>query len=193
MDTNPEPRKGIGCAAWAVLAGVLIILAMMLFPQLSSLHGVSRRANCLSNLKILGLGIAMYADLNQDRLPMDAANPTLAGSLRMMSNTLPSVRILACPTAVSKRIVRPAEDWSSLTAKNISYMYVPNLIWQSNVDLMVALDKTDCVHSNCQWPASGNHGDAGGNILFNDGHVSFYVRLSADLKDKDGVERFLSP
>ena len=124
---------------------------------------------------------------------MDASNATLVGSLRMMSNTLSSVRVLTCPTAIDKRIVRPAEDWSRLTAKNISYTYVPNLTKNSNPDAIVALDRTDCVHSNCQWPATGNHGDAGGNVLFNDGHTSFMVRLPADLKDKDGTERFLSP
>jgi hypothetical protein len=100
-----------------------------------------------------------------------------------------STKILVCPsTAISC-----AYDWSNLIPQNISYTYVPNLTTNAKPDAVVALDKTDCVHSNCQWPAGGNHGTAGGNVLFVDIHVSFNVRLPADLKDKDGTERFLSP
>jgi len=159
MDTNPEPRRGASLAEW-------VALVMLLWPQGSRVRGMSLRTDCLSNLKQIGLSMAIYAEDNQGRFPMDAANPTQAGSLRMMSNTLTSVRILACPAAVIKRRLRPAEEWSSLTARNISYMYVPNLAINANPDAIVALDKTDCVHAGCNWPRTGNHGDTGGNILF---------------------------
>jgi prepilin-type processing-associated H-X9-DG protein len=188
METNPEPRKGIGCAAWVVLAVVLIVLVMMLLPG-GGAREKAPRVRCLSDLKQLGLSMTLYAEENQGRFPMDAANPTLAGSLRMLSNTLSSTKVLVCPGSSDK----PADSWSRLTMKDISYMYVPNLTTNVDPNAIVALDKTDCVHAGCQWPVSGNHKDAGGNVLFVDGHVSFNVKLPADLKDKDGVERFLSP
>src|SRR5262245_60660780 len=135
METHSEPNEELHFAMWVALAAVLGVLVMLLVPPMHQTNERANRTNCLGNLKRLGLSIEIYADDNLDRLPMDAANPTLTGSLRMMSNTLVSTEVLMCPTAASKRFLRPTEDWSSLTAKNISYIYVPNLIWQNKADL----------------------------------------------------------
>jgi len=43
------------------------------------------------------------------------------------------------------------------------------------------------------WPKDGNHKGLGGNVLFNDGHVSWQNTLLSVLKDKNGKPVVLSP
>ena len=66
---------------------------------------------------------------------------------------------------------------------NISYAYCPYIVWQDQPDSILALDRMNNTSVNYtkggKWLAtagSGNpapHKDAGGNVLFNDGHVSW--------------------
>ena len=82
-----------------VVAAVCVVVATALpftSPRLQP-EGGSPRERCLSNLKQLGLAVAMYADQNQGRCPMDSANPTLVGSMRLLSNVLMSVKVFHCP------------------------------------------------------------------------------------------------
>ena len=152
----------------------------------------ARRANCLSNLKQIGLAIAMYADEYQGRCPMDSANPTLLGSMQLLSNILTSSDLLHCPNDLRPN-VHEETDWSKVTPSNISYSYVPNLIWQSTPDSALASDRIYTTSAGSSWPTGGNHNGQGGNILFNDGHVAWNNKLPSALKDKDGKESVLSP
>jgi prepilin-type processing-associated H-X9-DG protein len=152
----------------------------------------ARRANCLSNLKMIGLSIAMYADEYQGRCPMDSANPTLLGSMQLLSNILTSSDLLHCGNDL-RPSVREETDWRKVTLSNISYSYVPNLIWQSTPDSALAADRIYSTSAGSSWPSGGNHKGQGGNILFNDGHVAWNNRLPSALKDKNGRETVLSP
>ena len=52
-----------------VVIAIIGILAAMLLPALNMAREKARRANCLNNLKQIGLGIAMYADNYNSRMP----------------------------------------------------------------------------------------------------------------------------
>jgi prepilin-type processing-associated H-X9-DG protein len=75
---------------------------------------------------------------------------------------------------------------------NISYAYCPYILWQDQPDSILALDRMEYASSasytkSAKWLASTSasgasaatgsgpapHKDAGGNILFNDGHASW--------------------
>jgi prepilin-type processing-associated H-X9-DG protein len=146
----------------------------------------------LSNLKQIGLAIAMYADADRyHRCPMDGGPSTLVGSLRLLSNKVSNAKILCCP---SDRDRHPEADFNKLTAKNLSYSYVPNLIWNpDHADSIVALDRISETAVGSRWPQTGNHKGTGGNVLFGDGHVAWVNALPSALKDKDGKEVVLSP
>ena len=186
-----------GAAMWVVLVVLIVTLFIMLIPPGCGGREKARRTQCLSNLKQFGLAFAMYAEESQGRMPMDSDNPTLAGSLRLVEKWVSGTKIMVCPSANTDRWlwdnVYPAKDWSRLTSKNIGYSYVPNLLSTKDTNIVVMLDKVGSTKKGSKWPADGNHHDARGNVLFTDGHVWFFASLPSDLKDKDGVERVLSP
>jgi prepilin-type N-terminal cleavage/methylation domain-containing protein/prepilin-type processing-associated H-X9-DG protein len=176
-----------------VVIAIIAILALMLFGQPQVSRELARRARCNSNLKQLGLAIAMYADKYQNRCPMDSANPTLVGSMKLLSNVCTSAKILHCPDD-TRWGAKPENDFGKLTVKNISYSYVPNLIWQDYPDSILALDRIYSTSAGSAWPKRGNHkGQGGGNVLFNDGHVAWFNGLPSALKDTDGRQVVLSP
>lgn len=135
----------------------------------------------------------MYAENDpQHRCPTDGSPPTLVGSLQLLNNNkICNAKILSCP---SDRDSHPEADFTRLTTYNISYSYVPNLIWNpAHADSIIALDRINDTPAGSHWPQTGNHKGTGGNILFGDGHVSWVNSLPVALKDKDGKQVVLSP
>jgi prepilin-type processing-associated H-X9-DG protein len=123
---------------------------------------------------------------------MDSTNPTLVGSMRLLSNVLGTAKVLYCPS--DKRPGARAEwDFKKLTSLNISYSYVPNLKWQDTPDSPLFLDRIYTTSKGSLWPTNGNHGDKGGNVGFNDGHAQWCNNLPYGLKQADGKEIVLSP
>lgn len=53
-----------------VVIGVIGILAALLLPTLASSKVKARQANCISNMRQIGLAIRMYADDFQDKVPI---------------------------------------------------------------------------------------------------------------------------
>jgi prepilin-type processing-associated H-X9-DG protein len=168
----------------------------MLLPALASAREKARRTQCLSNLKQIGLAIAMYADINGDRAPVGAL--TMGGqtfdtfataSMALLSNTVSSTKVMLCPSTSQAQ----ATDYAGANFKvaNFSYSYQTGLVWQSGVDNIVAWDRGVSTAAagapgwtltlgSTGWVTTGNHKDAGGNVLFNDGHVSFSTKMSTN-------------
>jgi prepilin-type N-terminal cleavage/methylation domain-containing protein/prepilin-type processing-associated H-X9-DG protein len=185
-----------------VVIAIIGILAAMLLPALNQAREKARRANCLSNLKQIGLGIAMYADNYNGRVPLDngtAGAANLGNSLNLLSNTITSAKIFTCPSDSAKKLTA-AYPLDSLMAANaqISYAYCPFIIWQDQPDSILALDRMGSgvppatgYTKGAKWNATvaniAPHKDAGGNVLYNDGHVAWNNSLSATVGTNGAV------
>jgi prepilin-type N-terminal cleavage/methylation domain-containing protein len=62
-------KAGFTLVELLVVIAIIAILAAMILPALTSAKEKARRAQCISNLHQVGVGLRMYGDDNKDRLP----------------------------------------------------------------------------------------------------------------------------
>ena len=174
----------VGCVLW-----------MIFYPLFcgGGHNSPARITVCRWHLKQLGVVLVMYADHYQGRLPMDSANPTLVGSMRLLGSVTNDATFLYCPSDHRRPGARAEADFAKLTTNNISYSYVPGLIWKQNTNAIVALDRIDATAAGSTWPTNSNHTWQGGNVLYSDGRVQFCTNLPSALKNGYNNEMMLSP
>jgi prepilin-type N-terminal cleavage/methylation domain-containing protein len=112
-----------------VVIAIIAILASLLLTALSSSKAKAQQIACVNNLKQSALGLKMWANDNNDKLPwnlsvtnggtMGLPDEQWVDHFRFCSNELSSPRILWCPADIK---TRPATNWISADGgQNISY------------------------------------------------------------------------
>lgn len=66
---QPANREGFTLIELLVVISIIMILASMLFPTFARARGTARQAVCLSNLRQCGIGLMMYAQDWDDKMP----------------------------------------------------------------------------------------------------------------------------
>lgn len=105
--TNHQPHAGFTLIELLVVIAIIAILAAMLLPALSRAKEAGKRTNCLSNLRNMGLGMMIYADVHNGFVPRGNSPvwwqmlaPNLGGR---STNDFARVKIYTCPSYPEKR------------------------------------------------------------------------------------------
>jgi prepilin-type N-terminal cleavage/methylation domain-containing protein/prepilin-type processing-associated H-X9-DG protein len=163
---NPKAGKttaGFTLIELLVVIAIIAILASMLLPALSNAKNRAQRANCTNNLRQLGLGVMMYADNYNDKLPPTLFNPE--GD--------PSSGPWECYTLFMGTAQRAADQRFPY---NLGYLYTEKLIPTVKTFYDPGLRHTDKIpikfemryfeSKTVPWPMAPPEGNVRGNYMY---------------------------
>ena len=197
-----------------VVIGVLAILLMLLLPALDSRPTRAPMAECLNDLKQIGIAFRLFADDNNGQFPPQVSI-TNGGSMEFIGSNSPALHfrplstylggnlsVLHCPADQSKQ---PLTNKNTLTDRNLSYFIsvdataaLTNAIHAGDRNLQVAGQPvapglfTLTTNAAIGWTRDMHKLKRNlvwvgcGNVLFVDGHVlANQVDLAASAQRQD--------
>lgn len=124
-----KSNKGFTLIELLVVIAIISILAAILFPVFARARENARRASCQSNLKQIALGVLMYAQDYDEKLPSQAQSNAVYGWANAMQPYLKSAQIFQCPSEPTAQVANPlshpsdqnwTDYWINASAAGIS-------------------------------------------------------------------------
>ncbi|HEY4415543.1 MAG TPA: type II secretion system protein [Verrucomicrobiae bacterium] len=193
MKPYPSNNKSTAMTVFEVLVvvAIVMILAAVFLPGISSPHHHVSRLSCVNNLKQVGLAFRLWEGDNGDKYPMAisvtnggamelAAAGNAAAVFQVMSNELGTPKILLCPDDASG--VMATNFTIGFTGQNSSYFAGVDAT-ETNVQMLLSGDdnleinglpvKFGLVEFSTNAPInwSATRHKFAGNIAFADGSV----------------------
>lgn len=204
---RPEPpaARRFTWSDLIVAAAVLVAAASLFFPALSYTRFQSQIAACQNQLRLIGFGLHQFSDLAPDHSfpgPEPTGNRAAAGVVAPMlvkSGFVPGSQVFLCPSSLKvgggSTFTVPTLDeidrasGTTLIAMqrrmggdygyNMGYVKEDTLTRACNLGrsdyALVADAPSDLQPGRC----SANHRGRGQNMVYEDGHVNFVLRMPA--------------
>lgn len=160
-----------------VVVSIIAILAGLLMPGLARAREQARRVECMSNLRQIGVASHMYATDWGERFPYPtaASNLTVADELVYLGY-VEQGEIFYCPSSIDMPTKTSRGVDPNFATNSVSYFYnmgsAPNMALAESAASDTPLWADQWSGSNA-WADADNHGTAGGNVVFVDGHADW--------------------
>jgi prepilin-type N-terminal cleavage/methylation domain-containing protein len=191
-------KRGFTLIELLVVIAIIAILAGLILPVLARARESARRTACASNLKQIGTGLGMYADVPANgvypQFPIGAPGATADNAreaLNLLFNLyISDYRIFSCPSAptisklqtLSPSTAAGAMGATKLTTAMCGYGYDQRHT-PSHAMAAVASD-TPTGGLNTAADEPNNHGaSAGQNVLIGSGSVEFIIGKARPVGD----------
>jgi len=172
-------RRGFTLIELLVVIAIIAILAAILFPVFARAREKARQTSCLSNNKQIGLGLLMYAQDYDEKLPFHC--PAWGWAVCWAQAINPYVKnsqIFQCPSVGGTDVTDYGYNWMGVELTSLGKVQLAaKLIMvgdSQNGWLLPGCGLTGCCAAN--YGTTGNMSDVhngGGNYVMVDGHAKW--------------------
>lgn len=170
---DERPCRGASLVELVAVMAIVVILTSLYWRSNAGSRAARQKAACQQNLERIFMAMEIYANDSGGRFPVVSGAPTAEAALRpLVPRYTVDTSLFLCPASGDEPALAGAKEFPS------SYAYYmgrksgdPSVLLSDRQIDALAKAAGQTVFSSTGKPPANNHGKAGGNFLFCDGHV----------------------